>query len=71
MKLNVLQGVQERRPGYLNISPLGLPDTVYGTPQFLDMHVADGEAREILAIDVLDFLSPLSETRLPRRSSWC
>lgn len=45
-------------PGYVNISPVETPDGILGSVTSLDTYIEDAEATEILARDVLDFMSP-------------
>lgn len=62
MKLNLLINQKHlAKDGYLNIDPTALPEEapliVEGNPTILEKHVEDGEAEEIIAINVIDYVA--------------
>lgn len=63
MKINLLVNSNDVRSGYTNIDPFASPtDTqkVIGNVYDLDEYVDDGEAIDLLALDVIDYVSPAS-----------
>lgn len=59
MRINLIYGEGEPKTGYLNLSPFCKQEDEYNKKCELDNlhYLCDGEATEILAIDVVDYLS--------------
>lgn len=63
MKLNLTLDLAGQRSGYVNINPLAdpnNPDFIRSNIDNLSIYVDDGEATEIIALDLIDFI-PLQE----------
>ena len=61
MKINLLMASDDVLSGYLNIDPYGSSkDKVQGTVFDLADHVDDGEATEIVATEVLEYIDRLN-----------
>lgn len=63
MKLNLTLDLAGQRSGYVNINPLAdpnSPDFIRSNIDNLSIYVDDGEAKEIIALDLIDFV-PIQE----------
>lgn len=63
MKLNLTLETGSARSGYVNINPLASPDDpsfIRANINELSIYVDDGEAQEIIALDIVDFV-PVQE----------
>jgi hypothetical protein len=63
MKLNLTLEANSSRSGYVNINPLASPDDpnfIRANVNELGLYVDDGEAKEIIALDLIDYV-PIQE----------